>query len=132
MKGAGCQRTTAAPAQGEVFSLDIPFYRTPALGRMKGAGCQRTTAAPAQGEVFSLDIPFYRTPALGRMKGAGCQRTTAAPAQGEVFSLDIPFYRTRDSVIGHLRSVFSIAVRSDAYFCPAVMLRVLEQSRRTG
>jgi hypothetical protein len=28
MKGAGCQRNKSAPAQGGVFSLDIPFYRT--------------------------------------------------------------------------------------------------------
>ena len=27
-KGAGCQRNLFCPAQGEVFPLDIPFYRT--------------------------------------------------------------------------------------------------------
>jgi hypothetical protein len=27
-EGAGCQRTTSPSAMGEVFSLDIPFYRT--------------------------------------------------------------------------------------------------------
>ena len=26
-KGAGCQRNLFCPAEGEVFSLDIPFYR---------------------------------------------------------------------------------------------------------
>ena|SRR5271157_1834568 len=26
--GAGCQRLTVPPVEGEVFSLDIPFYRT--------------------------------------------------------------------------------------------------------
>src|SRR5271166_6014070 len=102
------------------------------FGFWSSRGGRESTADTPDYPGLERRVGHCRTPALGRMKGAGCQRTTAAPAQGEVFSLDIPFYRTRDSVIGHLRSVFSIAVRSDAYFCPAVMLRVLEQSRRTG
>src|SRR5438876_8885657 len=30
--GAGCQKFGSFPADGEVFFLDIPFYRTPHLG----------------------------------------------------------------------------------------------------
>jgi hypothetical protein len=41
---------TNLPAKGEVFLLDIPFYRT---------------NLPAKGEVFLLDIPFYRTRRYG-------------------------------------------------------------------
>src|SRR3989449_3916300 len=29
--GAGCQKFGSFPAEGEVFFLDIPFYRTPLL-----------------------------------------------------------------------------------------------------
>src|SRR2546427_6069144 len=30
--GAGCQKFGSFPAEGEVFFLDIPFYRTPLFG----------------------------------------------------------------------------------------------------
>src|SRR5712691_7279582 len=31
-QGAGCQKFASLPAEGKVFFLDIPFYRTPLFG----------------------------------------------------------------------------------------------------
>ena len=53
-KGAGCLRNTSAPAQGELFSLDIPFYRT-----------RRITWVPLTSHIFGpIFNPLFPDPAL--------------------------------------------------------------------
>ena len=56
--GAGCQRAIFGPAQGEVFSLDIPFYRTCVVARAVKAvpsiAQQRPLAAPQGLDVREL------------------------------------------------------------------------------
>src|SRR5437870_12847575 len=63
--------------RGEVFSLDIPFYRTYLLHlHAEGEKC------------FLLTSPFI-------------EPSPSPCGRGEVFSLDIPFYITRPTVIFH-------------------------------